>query len=83
MKLQYISDKTGATKVFLSRLMNGNALKSKFKGIEDTEVDIPGWHKDLVQERLAGYKLRPDRATDFESTLDGLEDEQNMSSLGY
>ena len=50
-------------------------MKSKFKGIEDTEVNIPAWHKDLVQERLAEYKLRPDRATDFELALDGIEDE--------
>ena len=37
--------------------------------------DIPGWHKDLVRERLTKYEKNPGSALDFDSSMDEIEKE--------
>jgi hypothetical protein len=50
-----------------------NELKSKFKEIEQVEIDIPGWHKDIVRQRLTDYKKNPGHAMDFDAAMDDIE----------
>jgi hypothetical protein len=75
MNLQYISDSTGQTTGVFIPIKEWNNLKSKYKGIEQEDIDIPEWHKDLVEKRLADYKNNPGSAMDFDSAIDDIEKE--------
>ena len=58
MNLQFISDSTGKTTGVYIPIKEWNELKDKFKGIGEEEVNIPGWHKDIVRERVDSYKKK-------------------------
>ena len=58
MNLQFISDSTGETTGVYIPIKEWNELKSKFKEIEQVEIDTPDWHKDIVRQRLADYKKK-------------------------
>ncbi len=73
MNLQFISDSTGKTTGVFIPINEWNELKSKFRGIEQEEIDIPDWHKDIVRQRLADYKKNPEQALDFETAIDDIE----------
>jgi hypothetical protein len=73
MNLQFISDSAGETTGVYIPIKEWNELKSKFKEIEQVEIDVPEWHKNLVRERLANYKKNPDQALDFDSAMDDIE----------
>ena len=47
--------------------------RSDVKEFEQVEIDIPEWHKDIVRERIAGYKKNPEQALDFDGTMDDIE----------
>jgi len=73
MNLQYISDSTGQTTGVFIPINEWNELKNKYKGIEQEEMAIPEWHKDLVRERLEDYKKNPGSSLDFDSAMDDIE----------
>jgi len=73
MNLQYISDSAGETTGVYIPIKEWNELKNKFKEFEQVEIDIPEWHKDIVRERIAGYKKNPEQALDFDGTMDDIE----------
>ena len=75
MNLQYISDSKGQTTGVFIPIKEWNELKSKYKGIEQKEVDIPEWHKKMVRMRLDEYKSNPDKALDFDTAMDDIENE--------
>jgi hypothetical protein len=75
MKLQYISDDKGQTTGVFIPINEWNDLKNKYKDIEQEEVSVPEWHKDLVLKRLEKYKKNPDSALDFDSAMDDIEKE--------
>ena len=61
MNLQYISDSTGkVTGVFIP-ISEWNELKAKYKGIDQEQIDIPGWQAKEVRERLEDYQHNPDQ----------------------
>jgi len=75
MNLQYISDNNGKTTGVFIPIQEWEALKSRYKGLGDEEVDIPDWHKDLVKKRLDEYHNNPGIALDFDSAMDDIEKE--------
>ncbi len=75
MNLQYISDSKGQTTGVFIPINEWNDLKNKYKNIEQEDIDIPEWHKDLVLKRLEDYKQNPDSALDFDSAMDDIEKE--------
>lgn len=75
MNLQYISDSKGQTTGVFIPIKEWNELKNKYEGIEKEEVDIPGWHMDLVRKRLEDYKNNPGQALDFDTAMDDIEKE--------
>jgi hypothetical protein len=75
MKLQYISDDKGQTTGVFIPINEWNNLKSKYKDIEQEEIGVPEWHKDLVLKRLENYKKNPDSAMDFDAAMDDIEKE--------
>lgn len=75
MNLQYISDSKGQTTGVFIPINEWNDLKSKYKGIEREDINIPEWHKDLVRQRLNDYKKNPDSTMDFDAAMDDIEKE--------
>jgi hypothetical protein len=75
MRLQYISDSDGQTTGVFIPINEWNNLKTKYKGIEHEEVDVPEWHKKTVQERLNDYRKNPNSAMDFDSALNDIDKE--------
>jgi hypothetical protein len=75
MNLQYISDSKGQTTGVFIPINEWNDLKSKYKGIEMEDIDIPEWHKGLVRERQDDYKKNPGSAMDFDSAIEDIEKE--------
>lgn len=73
MNLQFISDSTGETTGVYIPIKEWNELKSKFKGIEEEELSVPQWHKDIVMQRLADYKTNPEQAIDFDTAIDEID----------
>lgn len=75
MNLQYISDSKGRTTGVFIPINEWNDLKNKYKNIEQEEINIPEWHKDLVLKRLKDYEQNPDSAMDFDSVMEDIEKE--------
>jgi hypothetical protein len=75
MNLQYISDSKGQTTGVFIPINEWNDLKNKYKNIEQEEINVPEWHKDLVLKRLEDYKQNPGSAMDFDSAMDDIEKE--------
>ncbi|HKL71658.1 MAG TPA: addiction module protein [Marinilabiliaceae bacterium] len=75
MNLQYILDSKGRTTGVFIPINEWNDLKSKYKDIEQKNITIPKWHKDIAKERLEDYKNNPDYAINFDSALDDIEKE--------
>ena len=73
MNLQFISDSTGKTTGVFIPISEWNELKDKFKGIEQEEIDIPQWHKDIVRDRLTEYRNNPECALDFDNAINDIE----------
>jgi hypothetical protein len=73
MSLQFISDSTGKTTGVFIPINEWNELKSKFKGIGQEEIDIPDWHKDILNQRLRDYKNNPEQALDFDTAMSDIE----------
>jgi hypothetical protein len=75
MNLQYISDSKGKTTGVFIPINEWNILKSKYKGIEQEDIDLPEWQKEIVRQRLDDYRKNPGSALDFESAMDEIENE--------
>ena len=75
MNLQYISDSKGQTTGVFIPINEWNDLKKKYKDIEQEEVSVPEWHKDLVLKRLEEYRKNPGSAMDFDAAMDDIEKE--------
>jgi hypothetical protein len=73
MNLQFISDSTGETTGVYIPIKEWNELKGKFKEIDQVEIDIPGWHKDVVRQRIADYKKSPEQALDFDTAIEDID----------
>ena len=73
MNLQFISYSTGKTTGVYIPIKEWNELKDKFKGIEQEEISVPGWHKEIVRERLDHYNKNPEQVIDFDDAMDDIE----------
>ncbi len=73
MNLQYISDNTGKTTGVFIPISEWNELKSKYKGIDQEQIDIPAWQMEEVRKRLQDYRNEPGQALDFDAAMDDIE----------
>ena len=73
MNLQYISDSKGKTMGVFIPIQEWNDLKEKYKGIEQTEIDIPNWQKEIVRKRLKDYLNNPEQVLDFDTAMNAIE----------
>ena len=75
MNLQYISDSKGKTTGVFIPIKEWEALKSKYKGLGDNDIDVPEWHKELVINRIKEYRKDPGKTLDFDTAMDDIEKE--------
>lgn len=77
MSVQYISDNKGKTTGVFIPIQDWLSLKKKYKDIETEQllVDVPEWHKAIIDERLAAYKANPNDVIDFDKACDDIEKE--------
>ncbi len=73
MNLQYISDNTGKTTGVFIPISEWNELKSKYKGIDQEQIDIPAWQMEEVRKRLQNYRNEPGQALDFDAAMEDIE----------
>jgi len=73
MNLQYISDSTGQTTGVFIPIKEWNELRSKYKGIEQNELSIPDWHKEIIDKRMRDYENNPDKVYDFDEAMNDIE----------
>ena len=73
MNLQYISDNTGKTTGVLIPISEWKEFKSRYKGIDKEDTDIPVWQMNEVKKRLQEYRNSPEQGLDFDSVMDDIE----------
>jgi len=74
VNLQYISDSSGKTTGVFIPIAEWNELKSKYKGIDQEQIDIPSWHVKEVRERFDNYRdNKAKQASDFDTAMDDIE----------
>ena len=73
MNLQYISDNTGKTTGVFIPISEWNELTSKYKGIDQEQIDIPAWQMEEVRKRLQDYRNEPGQALDFDAAMEDIE----------
>lgn len=74
MHLQFISDGTGKTTGVYSPIEEWNVLKEKYKDIENN-LEVPDWHKSIVEERAADYARNPRQGLNFDEAMNEIEKE--------
>jgi hypothetical protein len=72
MSIQFITDSSGKNTGVYIPIEQWKRLKSKFRELEDEEIDIPEWHKVELDKRLESYSNNPDDVIDTETALDEL-----------
>lgn len=72
MGVQFISDSKGNTTGVFIPVDEWNLLKEKYKGLED-DIQVPHWHKAVVNERSEQYKTGKAGTTDMDKTLDDID----------
>jgi hypothetical protein len=75
MNLQYISDSKGQTTGVFIPIHDWNELVKKYKGIEQEEIDIPGWHKEIIKARLNDYQTNPEKVEAFDTAMDKIDNQ--------
>jgi hypothetical protein len=78
MNLQYISDKNGITTSVVIPIQDWEELKSKYTELEKEEnnmLEVPEWHKSIIDQRLADKNDNPDSMIDFNQAMDDIEKE--------
>jgi hypothetical protein len=76
MNLQYISDKNGVTTSVVIPIKDWEELKSRYKELEKEEnemVEVPEWHKPIMDQRLVDKDSNPGSMLDFDQAMDDIE----------
>ena len=77
MTLQFIHDSKGnTTGVFIS-IEEWQSLKTKYTELQKEEaenvLELAGWQKQIIDERLSDYYKNPADVSDFDTTIDDIE----------
>jgi hypothetical protein len=74
MALQYVSDINGSTIAVQIPIEDWNILKERYEG----KQEIPQWHKDIIDQRLAYHKNNPSEVTSLADFLKELEADEEI-----
>jgi hypothetical protein len=73
MNLQYITDSDGLTTGVFIPIKEWDDLKTKLTEVDQADLEIPEWHKEIVNKRMEFYKSNPSIALDFDSVMNDIE----------
>lgn len=77
MNLQFIHDSKGNTTGVFITIDEWETLKAKYTGLQKEETnsmtELAVWQKQIVEERLSDYYKTPNDVTDFDKTIDDVE----------
>jgi hypothetical protein len=72
MRLQLIQDSKGkSTGVFIP-MEDWNKIKNQYPDIENADMDLPIWEKDLIDKRLEAISKNPERLKPGKNLLNEL-----------
>jgi len=75
MNLKYIKNLQGQITGVYIPINEWNDFKEKHQIDEKEDINIPTWHMDTVNERLADYKNHPGVGSDVDDAIDDIEKE--------
>jgi hypothetical protein len=75
LNLQYITDSNGQTTGVVIPIEEWNDLKTKYQDIDGGNIEVPEWHKGIVQERMENYRKNPSQAMDFDEAIREIEND--------
>lgn len=73
MSVQYITDGNDQTTGVFIPIQEWNDLKNKLKEVGLEEMDVPEWHKEIVEDRREQYKRDPSQVQDFDQAMDDIK----------
>jgi len=77
MNLQFIQDNQGNTTGVFIPIDEWQTFKSKYNELEKEEiaqaVELTSWQKEILDERITYYNANPTDVSDFNKTIDDLE----------
>jgi hypothetical protein len=76
MNLQYVTDQNGITTSVIIPIREWEELKRKYSDLEkegNQMIDIPDWHKGIIDHRLADKVNNLDSMMDFDQAMDDIE----------
>ncbi len=77
MTLQFIHDNKGNTTGVFIPIEEWQNLKSKYTELQKEEaentVELASWQKEILDTRLSDYYQNPDDASEFDKTIDDIE----------
>jgi hypothetical protein len=69
MNLQYITNSNGTTSGVFIPIEDWELIKKEL----DLKFEIPGWHKEILHERLIQFQTGPAGLKDSDSVLNEIE----------
>jgi PHD/YefM family antitoxin component YafN of YafNO toxin-antitoxin module len=75
MSVQIITDHNGETTGVFIPIEEWKTLQEKLNLLE---LDIPEWHKEIVQERLQEYEANPEIAQNLVEAMEEIKKSSNV-----
>ncbi len=74
MEAQDIQEKKLSLINWISQLQDISLIE-KLTDLQNDEIKIHQWQKDILDERLSDYKNNPEQVLDFDTAMDEIEKE--------
>ncbi len=73
MGIQYIFVSDGEPSGVFIPIDEWARIKEKYKGLSQEPLDIPEWHKHILNERMEEYRTNPKQDQGFDEAIDEIE----------
>jgi hypothetical protein len=73
MSLQYLSNEKGQIVAVQVPIKEWELLKSKYPDLNDADIALPDWQKELIDNRLNAIKENPGRVFSIDSLITELD----------
>ncbi len=75
MNLQYITNNQGVPTGVYIPINDWNILRDRYKNIEKDFLQIPDWHKEIVNKRINDFEKNNTELLDFNKVMEQIENE--------
>jgi hypothetical protein len=73
MNVQYISNKNGQVTAVQVPIKEWEMIKSKYPDIDNIDIQLPEWHKEIIDARLEILENNPDQINPISTLMDELD----------